>query len=78
MAGYIHVPTKKQLNHNPEATEEEKAQRLKQQQYEEENMQNSINEIAKKIDEILKEFESQGPEVTGKLKSYVSVTQAYK
>ena len=38
MAGYIHVPTKKQLNHNPEATEEEKAQRLKQQQYEEENM----------------------------------------
>ena len=41
-------------------------------------MQQSINEIAQKIESILKELERQGPEVTGKLKSYVSVTQAYK
>ena len=41
-------------------------------------MQQSINEIAIKIEDILKELEQQGPEVTGKLKSYVSVTQAYK
>ena len=37
-----------------------------------------MNEIAHKIEVILNELEQQGPEVTGKLKSYVSVTQAYK
>ena len=77
MAQFGHLPSKRQLNYQPGVTEEEKAQKLKQQQIEEESMQQSINEIALKIESILKKLEQQGPEVTDKLKNYVSVTQAY-